>query len=496
MFVPPRGGGMGIDMKKKSSEKKIAELKAACFFGTLFAVFFVGLMWFLRPSVSETEKRELAEFPKFTIAGLIDGSYAKGVDLWYSDTFPAREFLVSMSAHIHSLYGDRSSQFINKGEQGDDIPDPIPPVGDETDPPETDSPGTDPTETDETEGPSETGEPPVTSTPVTDPPETNPPETNPPETDPPETAPPGKGDGNNDVPGEMAGSIYLKGDAAFGIYYFNKKRVDSFAEMMNRTYDAIDGKANLYCLVAPISSGVVLDKSVLDKLGGSDQSRAISYVYSLMKSGIKKISVCDALSAHKNEYIYFRTDHHWTALGSYYAFCEFAKTKGIKPYPLSSFETRTFEGFLGTYYASSQSQRLKNNPDTVTAYVPMGTNSMKMVTSKGENLKWNIIRNVEKYGAGVKYSCFSGADQPFAEAHNPNITDGSTCVVVKDSYGNAFIPWLIDQYEHVYWIDFRYYKDKLPDLIAEVGADDVIYVVNIYNVSSVANIKKMNGLVG
>ncbi len=477
---------------KKRKDEFIATAKLTLFFAVLFAIGTVGLMWFLRPSVSEMEKRELTKFPEFSPSALVDGSFCRELDVWYADTFPSREFFVSMSAGMHSLFGDRSQQIINNGEAGDnipddipdDIPDPVEPSGTEPpSPPVTDAQGTDVPGTDV----------PGTDAAVTDSPETEPPVTEPPATEPPATEPPEPP--VTDQNGEMAGSLYLSGNSAYGLYYFKKARVDVFADVMNKTYSAIGGRTKMWCIVAPLSSGVLLGDAVIEKLGASDQGRAIEYAYSVMNSGIGKISAYDALVPHRDEYIYFRTDHHWTALGAYYTYRAFAKAKGMTPHELSDFETRTFEGFLGTYYTSSRSGKLAATPDTVTAYVPMGTNSMKYRAKDGSEVKWNIVRNVDSYGASVKYSCFAGADQSYAEAHNPNITDGSACIVVKDSFGNAFIPFLIDHYEHVYWIDFRYYKESLSDLVGKTGASDVIYIVNIYNISSSGNVSKMASLV-
>ena len=72
----------------------------------------IGLLMFLRPTVSMAEKRELAKFPEFTIEGLWDGSFFKAIDIWYSDTYPLRETMILASQKLQSLYGDRDEQII------------------------------------------------------------------------------------------------------------------------------------------------------------------------------------------------------------------------------------------------------------------------------------------------------------------------------------------------------------------------------------------------
>ena len=68
----------------------------------------------------------------------------------------------------------------------------------------------------------------------------------------------------------------------------------------------------------------------------------------------KKVNIYDTLMSHNDEYLYFRTDHHWTALGAYYAYEEFAKAKGVKPLPLSKYEKVDFPDFLGSFYADTE----------------------------------------------------------------------------------------------------------------------------------------------
>lgn len=443
----------------------IHKIKNIVFYTVLGTLSLIGVLWFCRPAVSEVEKRDLTAFPEFSLTGLMDGSFAKGVDTWYADTYPLREIFMTGNNKLRSLYGDQSTQLINKNEQADEIPDLNSPIIQE---------------------PSDVSEPVDESSAPTESEETLPEETQPEETLP---------DGTVTTPGEMSGSIYITENSAYGLYYFVRDAAESYADMINHTYEVLGDKANVYCLIAPVNSGVMLDQSLLDEFGASNQKDAIDYIYSRMNSGVHTVNAFDNLKKHNAEYIYFRTDHHWTALGAYYAYEAFTQEKGIASHKLEQFEQEEFENFLGSFYASSQSSVLENNPDTVTAYVPMGTNRMTMITHDGTQMDWNIINDVSEYAKNAKYNCFSGSDQPYAEAHNPQITDGSSCVVIKDSYGNAFMPFLIDHYEYVYWIDFRHYEGTLTDLVNEKGIDDIIYCTNIYNTSVSSMVSSMRRLV-
>ena len=413
--------------------------KIVLFYLVLMVFAFIGLLWFLRPDSSAVEKRNLTEFPQLSWSGFWDGSYFSEVDTWYADTYPLRESLISANQSLQSRYGIRGEQIVGEVVVADEIPDP----------------GTEPLP------------PPVSAQPSPSP-----------------SAEPEEVLENGTVTeiGELQGSIYITDNAGYGLYYFDQAGASSYAATMNQIYENIKDKVNMYVLVAPISAGVMLDQTVLDDMGSSDEGKAIDYIYSQLTDGIRCIDAYDNLRKHNAEYIYFHTDHHWTQLGAYYAYEMFCEEKGITPHKLEEFETTELPGFLGTFYSSSnQSAELAANPDTVIAYVPKATNTMHMTMTDGITYEWNIINDVSDYPESEFYATFAGGDQPFSVIHNENLQDGSAVMVVKDSYGNAFIPWLVDHYEYVYWVDYRYTYNTVSQMVADYGIQDVIFEAQIYN---------------
>ena len=87
--------------------------------------------------------------------------------------------------------------------------------------------------------------------------------------------------------------------------------------------------------------------------------------------------------------------------------------------------------------------------------------------------------DVNGWDKGTLYSTFVGGDTPMAVIENPKVTDGSTCVVMKESYGNAFIPFLVDHYSTIYILDYRYSNVNVIDFVKEKQADDLICINNI-----------------
>ncbi len=445
--------------------KKTDRIKNIVFFTVLGALAIIGAIWPLRPHVSEVEKRELTPFPHFTLSGIMDGSFTMELDKWYADTYPLRDIFIRGANRLKSLYGNRSVTIIGNDNHGDDIPD-APSV-----PPEPSYPATEPS-----------------GTSAAEPTGTLPPDTDPPTTVPPDTGVPVTG-------GEVLGSIYVSGDSAYSLFYFNRSGADRYAAAINRAHKVMGDEVNIYSVAIPLSSGILFDKSLQEDIGLSDERAAIEYINGLMDPAVHALNIYDVLRAHNDEYLYFRTDHHWTALGAYYAYTELCREKGVAPHTLDQFEEKTFTGFLGSYYSKTLSEDMKENPDTVKAYVPMGTNLMVYADKNCNETKWDIIHNVEGYKTGAKYYCFSGSDQPYSYAHNPQITDGSSCVVIKDSFGNAFIPFLIDHYEHIYWIDFRYYNGTLPALVRDKNINDVIFCLNLDNTTATGAVGLVDRLI-
>lgn len=474
----------------QSTRYRTIQIKQLLFLGFLLLGGLLGLI-LSRPEKSESEKRNLEKFPELTLDGMMDGSFFSGVDKWYSDTYPLREDMTTLYFNLQYHYGNRAERIIGS-QDADEIPTGT--VDLEALAKKNTTEATAPPAHTE---PSRPSEPNHSDTPVSTEPAA------------PETTE-FNGHGPGDVDGEATyvNNVYIIDGVGYGLYYFSESNSARYCLMVNQLAKNLAGKAQIYSVLCPVSSGVMLSEEAQKKANCSDEAKAADWLYSNMDPSVKTVPIVNALRAHNDEYLYFRTDHHWTALGAYYAYREWCNAKGITPHELSFFEkTMTFEGFLGTFYSNSNKDpSLARNPDTVVAYVPNGTNQMTMYTDyksdKYYECGWRIVNDVASagYPAGELYATFAGGDPPYAHAHNEEITDGSSVLVVKDSYANAFIPFLVDHYEHVYWIDFRYYKRwcdeqhypaTITALVEREGIQDVILCQNITFTSSDSSLEIM-----
>jgi hypothetical protein len=252
--------------------------------------------------------------------------------------------------------------------------------------------------------------------------------------------------------------------------------------------DALDGTARVFCLIAPNSLGVVLSRQSFDRVCSetSDEGIGISESYAYMSDKVYTVDAYSTLRAHNDEYVYLRTDHHWTALGAYYAYREFARTAGIEPADLEGdFTSFDMTGHLGLFYSLCGSPyQMRANSDTVTAYVPKSDIETKVTNLKGQTYTGRLVYDYTSSVYSYKYAAFIGGDNPLTVITNNDIEDDSACILIKDSYGNPFAVYLTQNYRTVYVMDYRYYMNissssVLSTFVEDHGVDDVIFLLSM-----------------
>lgn len=457
--------------KQRQIIKKYHNLGIILFAGVMLLGAFLGLIFFARPKTSEKEKRSLAKYPSFTMKTFLNGEYFSDVSTWYSDTYPFRDALVSADQKLKGLYGIESkTMMVGEEKQADEIPD----INDNTEAvTETTTAATTEAATEDTEAGATTE---ATTEKVR-------------EVDPPDS----KGM-DEEIQNQIQQNLYVKGDAAYSVYYFGKENCTNYVAALNNVAAELKGQTTVYNILVPNNSGVMLSEDELSKLAGSDQEQAIDYYYSIESDDVKTVDTIKTLREHNDEYLYFRTDHHWTQLAAYYVYQNFCKVKGIEAHDLSYYDKKEFKNFLGTFYSTLGNSNMEANPDTVDAYVPKGTNDMTFWDTDGKEWNWNVIYDVDSWASSSKYMTFIGGDRPMEVIENPQIKDGSSCVVLKESYGNCFVPFLVDHYQTVYVLDYRYTTVNVLDFVKEKQADDLIIINNITIIGSTSVVDLISGL--
>lgn len=287
----------------------------------------------------------------------------------------------------------------------------------------------------------------------------------------------------------------------YGLYKFSEEDTKNYIQLVCDAEESLPESATLYSMIVPTALDVVVAEDYITghEIDSSDQRKAIEdYIYPSIQNlngNVKTVSLFGPLRRHCDEYVYYNTDPSWTQLGAYYAYMAFCDAALIEPYGLQEFEEKSYSGYLGSYYSLSNDINMSYNADAVYAYVSSSNTSLSFTTQDGsEQVGWPVIQDGDSYESSYLSLIFIAGDQPYAEITNSDLDDGSTCLVVKDSFGNVFVPFLAEHYQHVYVVDYRYYSGDVPSLADETGATDVILLNGIRATSNADSISSLADL--
>lgn len=495
--------------EKPKKDFPYAKVFSLTMMGLMSCLFVLGILLPLRPGYSDAEKRELKKFPALSVQGLFSGTYFRDITAWYQDSYPGKEEWILLASKTKAFYGFQGEQIYGGGEQvKEEIPTGEGALAETFAVEKSASEEESPAEGKEAKAKAEEGK---ENTSNIDKSNTEKAEEKEQaskeerqnaaenkkkqensnfETDAEGNLQIQKAGEAENIGGEQIGSLYLNGDSAYELYYFSEKAVRSYASLLN-TVQALFPKVEVSAMIVPNSFGIMLDPEVQEKLASSGMDQAIAYSYSLMEKSINKVDVYDALMKHKEEYIYFRTDHHWTQLGAYYAYQEFCKSKGYSTKPLSAYQKMDFPNFYGTFYFfMNRPESLKSHPDEVTAYQG-SMNSMQFTDQGGALQEGKLIYDATEMLPGNKYNSFMMGDHAYVEMHNEEAPRKKSILVLKDSYGNAFVPLLAQDYRDVYVVDYRHYQENASSLVQEKGIDEILFLNNIMGVGESISKKMM-----
>lgn len=218
-----------------------------------------------------------------------------------------------------------------------------------------------------------------------------------------------------------------------------------------------------------------------------DQEGYINGLYSALSDQVfNKIRVTDTLMEHNGEYIYYRTDHHWTSLGAYYGYTAIASQMGLTPSPLTDYEVTTVsDEFRGTFFSKGN---FIVTPDSIQRF---DLKEPVTLTAKGDDGRVSdSIYSEEALELKDKYTYFLGGN-PAHYTVNTSSPSGKTLVMIKDSYSHCLLPFFLEHYSEIHMLDLRYTNRNVTEIIGEIMPDDVLLVFNVATFATDANITKL-----
>ena len=403
---------------------------------------------FPRSTFSALEKRELASFPEFSWKRLADGSFTRDVSSWFSDSEPYRDVFMEVSMYLKdwmriTLPGDGEQVTFHASTssfpESSVIPDSIGAMA------QMDSLG---------------------SQEIID--------------------------GSAKI--ANAGIIIIgSGPEVRALMAFGGtgKGNTVYSDAANLYYKTFNGAVRVYCMIIPTAIEFYCPEKVRSHT--RSQKATIDNFYAHLAPGVKGVDALSALSAHTNEAIYLRTDHHWAPLGAYYAAREFASAAGVPFRDLSSYDQKVIHRYVGSMYGYSQDIAVKNAPEDFVYYVPRGIDYSATyinytideeyhVTSEAKPRKGPFFYH-QRDGSGNAYCTFMGSDTKITQVKT-GTHNGRRVLILKDSFGNALPGYLFYSFEEVHVVDYRYFTKNMTSYVEDHQITDILFANNVFSACS------------
>ena len=282
-----------------------------------------------------------------------------------------------------------------------------------------------------------------------------------------------------------AGGVYLgEEDRLFLIPTTpEEENVTALADAINAFASAYPEQKHLFA-VAP--NAVWTQRKYLPPYAEAPDQQAQLAAFAKRLKNVKTVDLCKALSAHSDEYIYYRTDHHWTSLGAKYAFEAIAAQLETGPL-VKKYETHTLsETFEGTLAAKSGSHKVK---DSIEIWLPETDIAYYVNYADGGEAENSMYRKAF-LGTRDQYAVFFGGNHALVRIRTTADT-GRKLLVFKDSYANAAMQFLYPYFDEIVMVDPRYYYDSLKPVMNQYGITDVLYLYHadtFFNDTSLADV--------
>ena len=257
---------------------------------------------------------------------------------------------------------------------------------------------------------------------------------------------------------------------------YEKTFIDTYGETVPITFTIIP---NAY---------MILPEKLPEGLTQVDQAAYTAPIYEAVGDKAQVVDFTGALTAHKDEYIFYRTDHHWTTLGAYYAYAAYAESLGMEPVALDSLSGIEVPDFYGTYF--SKAKKFDAVADTIT-YYPIADTGVIIDGQEADG-----YYDLSKFEVRDKYAAFLRGNNGYTVIKSgvreaPEGQEPSKILVIKDSYANSFVPFLLYNFDEVHVVDLRYSAVSMKELLSTENFDQVLLMYNFMNLVTDTNLYKL-----
>ena len=392
----------------------------------------MGVLFFVMPkkAVSEFEKRPLSSFPKYSWEKLANGKFVDSIDLYYSDNFPFRDNFVALAFQIKQHRGivSKDIAFYNESIDFD--------AGTETLKDSLDNK---------------------------------------------EEEVSFYNDGDSKDVKNLSSGLLIYNGMAIQMFGGSKNTAIYLSKVVNELRKKLPDHVNVHLGITPTHGEFYLPSEYANKK--TSERKLIDTAYMYLDKGVSSFDITSELYKHKNEYIFFNTDHHWTGTGAYYAYVAFCKKNSLTPVPLAEMRRAVIPKFLGSLYRITKDKRLEDKIDSVVYHKVPISNVTYQLSGKGYGNIQKSNLYIENARGGNAYGVFLGGDIP-ALCVVSKQQNGKRILILKNSFGNAIAPYFVSHFERTYVCDYRYFDCNLKDFIEKNEITDVLIFHNSFSANT------------
>lgn len=230
----------------------------------------------------------------------------------------------------------------------------------------------------------------------------------------------------------------------------------------------------------------ILEDKVPTGLNNVDQEKYIQSLYDQLDGyeNLQTLNFIPLLRQHKDEYIFYRTDHHWTTYAAYLAYQSYCQQKGLTPVDVNRLQSHEIKDFYGTFYSKT---KLFNTISDTIVYYDIPSTSVLVDYEEVDG-----FYDYSKLEERDKYAFFMRGNNGLTIIKSDNNLDKkdhlTRVLIIKDSYSNCLIPFLTYNYDEVYVVDLRSLGAQLSNLMEQTEFDDILIFYNFMNFASDTNI--------
>lgn len=280
------------------------------------------------------------------------------------------------------------------------------------------------------------------------------------------------------------GGIYFAGDG----YLIEKPAAITALDANVKSINRFAAEAGVPVYVALLPNSLCVYDSLLPRYAADGaQETVIADVYAALEN-VSAVALAPVMRAHSESYIYYRTDHHPTSLGAYYAYTALAPALGFEPAALTAYtRERVSESFYGTTRARAGAWWVQ--PDTIELF--SRGDDCTLTTFEGEkSVTQNGLYVRENLAKQDQYTVFLGGNHPRQIIKRD--ADGKRLLLIKDSFAHCIAPFLAPHYQQIHLLDMRYFRSSVQDYIRANEIDEVLILYSVHNFETDRNMVFLN----